>query len=365
MRVALSFSFLTLATAALAASPAAAPASSPPISSPAAAAPSAAAPADTPPDPDELYELGQSLFEQFAPPEIKEQYAFPSKQQWDEFVARLQHALANDDLTELADYEPQARAALATLRAIPGGDEYADWLQERLDYIQAAKQLKETGLLPPAVAETAPSSPPSSPASPEPPPSTTPAPPAQTPSAPPAASVAHSAVPHYDLWLKRVQDRPQPAGAADLMPTLRAAFIAEGVPPELAWLAEAESTLNPAARSPSGARGLFQMMPETAKHLGLSTFLPDERTDPEKSAHAAARYLKTLHTRFGSWPLALAAYNAGEGRISRALKRQPDATFAQIAGTLPAETRMYVPKVCALVAVRTGTPADRLPAPGA
>jgi membrane-bound lytic murein transglycosylase D len=138
------------------------------------------------------------------------------------------------------------------------------------------------------------------------------------------------------------------------MPRLRAVFATEGVPPELAWIAEAESSLNPSARSPAGAKGLFQLMPETARGLGLGTLLPDERTDPEKSAHAAAHYLKVLHERFGSWPLALAAYNAGEGRIARELAVRGAHDFAGIASSLPAETRMYVPKVCALVAVRTG-----------
>jgi len=70
------------------------------------------------------------------------------------------------------------------------------------------------------------------------------------------------------------------------MPRLRAAFTAEGVPPELAWLAEAESSLNPDARSPVGAKGLFQFMPDTAHALGLGTMLPDERANPEKSARA-------------------------------------------------------------------------------
>jgi membrane-bound lytic murein transglycosylase D len=138
------------------------------------------------------------------------------------------------------------------------------------------------------------------------------------------------------------------------MPKLKAAFIAEGIPPELAWLAEAESSLNPSARSPTGAKGLFQFMPDTAKSMGLSTLLHDERTHPEKSAHAAARYLRYLHGKFGNWALALAAYNAGEGRVSRTLAQQHATSFTAIADHLPAETRMYVPKVCALIAAREG-----------
>ncbi|QYM79073.1 lytic transglycosylase domain-containing protein [Horticoccus luteus] len=335
-----------------------APASTAPASSSSTpAAPPAETSAQNPVTPDDLYDIGQSLFEQFAPADIKEQYAFPSKAQWDGFVGNLEHALESDSLADLARYEPQTLHALAALRTSPDGPEYTDWLKERLDYIQAAKELSDTATTP-----AAPS--PSAEPAPTPPTATAPASPT-TPPAPSSTAATQPAVPHYDLWLKRVQNRPAPADAEELMPRLRAAFLAEGVPPELAWLAEVESTLNPAACSPAGARGLFQMMPATAKHLGLSTFLPDERTDPEKSAHAAARYLKTLHARFGTWPLALAAYNAGEGRVARALAAQHGDTFAQIAAQLPAETRMYVPKVCALVAIRTGTPANELPPPRA
>ncbi len=283
-------------------------------------------PSPAPSGADDLYSLGQQLFDQYAPPEVKEQYAFPSRDEWDKFAARLQRALDNNSLEDLAAYEPEARAALAALRAMPGYEDYADWLELRIDEIEAAKQ---------AVASAA---------------APAPGAPARTP----------SSVPLYDLWLARERGRPVPAGAAALMPVLRAAFSAEGVPPELAWLAEAESTMNPAARSPSGAEGLFQLMPGTARALGLSTFLPDERTNPEKSARASAHLLRSLYARFGSWPLALAAYNAGEGRVSRLLASRGASDFAGVASALPSETRMYVPKVCALVAVRTGASLESL-----
>ena len=104
-------------------------------------------------------------------------------------------------------------------------------------------------------------------------------------------------------------------------------------------------------------------MCNTAKAMGLSTFLPDERTDPEKSARAAARYLKQLHGRFGNWALALAAYNAGEGRVSRALAKHNATSFTAIAEQLPAETRMYVPKVCALIATRAGVTPEKIAPP--
>jgi membrane-bound lytic murein transglycosylase D len=280
------------------------------------------------PPADELYDLGKSLFDQYAPAEVKEQYEFPSRERWDAFAARLQQALEKNDLGELAAFEPEARAALPALRALPGYEDYADWLAARLDYIEAAKQAVK---LPPAP--------------------------------PPTKRMPVVAIPYYELWLQRVRARPVPARAEELMPILRAAFAAEDVPPELAWLAEVESTLDPAARSPAGAKGLFQLMPVTARALGLSTVLPDERADAAKSAHAAARYLKTLRTKFGDWPLAFAAYNAGEGRVRRLLAAQRTKSFAGIADALPSETRMYVPKVCATIAVRTGLTPDKLAQP--
>ena len=294
----------------------------------AAATAAAQAPAPPPtPSSDELFKLGQQLFDQFATPEIKEQFEFPTKEKFDEFMGRLQRALEGDDLAALAAYEPEARAALIALRTIPGSEDYADWLEQRLEEISVAREV------------------------------TTPVGPAKPP-----PKIAPS-VPYYDLWLARMHTRPVPAGAAALMPRLRAAFAAEGVPPELAWIAEAESSMNPAARSPVGARGLFQFMPDTAHAMGLGTFMPDERSDPEKSARAAARYLRGLHAKFGEWPLAFAAYNAGEGRVSRLLVAKRTKSFSGIAGALPAETRMDVPKVCATIATRTGIAPEKIPSP--
>ena len=281
---------------------------------------------------DELYDLGKSLFDRYATPEVKERFEFPSPERWDEFAGRLQHALESENLEELAAYEPEARAALAALRVLPGYEDYADWLATRIDYIEAAKQA------PRFVAPVLP----------------------KNPLTPPSPALT---IPYYDLWLERIRGRPLPARAEELMPILRAAFVAEGVPPELAWLAEVESTLDPSARSPSGAKGLFQLMPETARNLGLSTFLPDDRANAEKSARAAAHYLRTLHDKFGEWPLALAAYNAGEGRVGRLLKSRSARNFADISAALPSETRMYVPKVCATIAVRTGVTPQQIPSP--
>lgn len=299
------------------------------------------------PDADALLEIGRQVFEAYAPDEIKEEFEFPTKQEWDEFAARLQSALESNDLRRLAAYEPEARAALLALRALPDYQDYADWLEERLDYITAAQQ-----------AVVAPASKPRPPPSP-------PLPDKPAPSPAPTPLPVAPDIPSYALWLERMKTRAAPARALLLLPRVQKVFVEEGVPAELAWLAETESSFNPAARSPVGAKGLFQLMPETAKGLGLQTFLPDERTDPEKSARAAARYLRYLHGRFGDWPLALAAYNAGEGRVSRTLKKENAGTFAEIAGMLPAETRMYVPKALATIEVRAGTTPTALAAPSA
>lgn len=267
---------------------------------------------------DAWYEAGKALFDQLAPPEVKHDWRFPTKDEWNQFASRLQSALDNNRLDELAAYEPEARTALATLSALPGSEEYVDWLRERIDYIEAASQAAR---LPPSRSE------------------------------PP--------IPLYSLWLKRVRTRPVPAAAHDLLPDIQSIFSSAGLPPELAWLAEVESSFNPEARSPVGACGLFQLMPATAVELGLSPSGPDERTDPGKNARAAAKYLRELHDRFNDWPLALAAYNAGPGRVGRTLKKQNAKTFDAIAGDLPTETRMYVPKVLATLQVRAGvTPSD-------
>ncbi len=291
------------------------------------------APKKAVPNTDELYDLGKSLFEQYAPDEIKREYEFPSKKQWDDFAAKLQGALQGTSMDDLAKLEPQARAALQVVELIPEGTELADWLRERLDMIEAAKQLVKY-------------QPPTRPTRPGAIPGPSLPPPFVSPNAP--------GIPHYDLWVSRLRNRPVPGNAAELMPILRRAFALEGVPADLAWLAEVESTLNPEARSPVGAKGLFQLMPDTAKSLGLSTWMPDERTHPEKSARAAARFLSQLHAEFKDWPLALAAYNAGGGRVRRTLEKQGGKTFADIASALSVETRFYVPKVLATVSLRTG-----------
>ena len=155
-----------------------------------------------------------------------------------------------------------------------------------------------------------------------------------------------------EAWIRKLAARPPPARSAALLPDLKRIFREENVPPPLVWQAEAESTFNPAARSPAGAVGLYQFMPNTASQFGLRLSPDDERLDALKNARAAAQYLNQLHRRFGNWSLALAAYNCGQGRVARVLQSTGGSTFNDIHDRLPAETRMYVPKIAALIQLR-------------
>lgn len=128
----------------------------------------------------------------------------------------------------------------------------------------------------------------------------------------------------------------------------RRILVEEGLPVELLGVAKVESNLNPFAVSPKGAAGLWQFMPATARRYGLRVdSYQDDRFDVNKSTQAAGRYLRDLYTQFGNWPLALAAYNAGEDAVQRAIDHASNRNFNSIdrAGLLPAETRAYVPAV--------------------
>lgn len=164
-------------------------------------------------------------------------------------------------------------------------------------------------------------------------------------------------------WAKATASAPQPTQAETLIPKLKAAFAQEGVPAELAWIAEVESGFDPNAISRSGARGLYQFMPATAEEFGLISEAGDQRAVPELSARAAARYLARLYSRFKDWPLALAAYNAGEGRVGRLLKKHQAGSFAEIAAFLPPETQVYLPKIMTTLALRENTRLGALPSP--
>lgn len=259
-----------------------------------------------------------------APASDKEPPPLIPPEKFASLVSLLSSAGQSVDIGELAAVVPEARRAVASLGTQSGSEEYSVWMRNRLDDAEAAADAQKR----PA--------------------------PMFVPPPPPPSPRVH--VPYYDLWLERVAERPRPSRADRYLPRLRAAFVAEGIPPELVWIAETESAFDPRARGTSGERGLFQLMPGTARGLGL---LPDERVQPVRSARAAASYLRYLHGRFGDWPLALAAYNAGESRVARELRRRDADTFAAIARHLPVVTRFYVPRVLATIKVREGIdPAD-------
>jgi hypothetical protein len=121
-----------------------------------------------------------------------------------------------------------------------------------------------------------------------------------------------------------------------------------GLPEDLFATVIIESSLNPAAVSRAGAKGLWQFMAATARRYGLRVDQwVDERLDPEKSTRAAARYLRDLYAMFGSWPLVHAAYNGGEGRVSRAIQALRTMDFWEIArgALLAEETKKFVASV--------------------
>jgi membrane-bound lytic murein transglycosylase D len=163
-----------------------------------------------------------------------------------------------------------------------------------------------------------------------------------------------------EIWIKELSARPRPEAANPYVSRLKPIFTGQGVPPELVWIAEVESSFDPRARSPAGAAGLFQLMPATAKRYGLRTWPLDYRLRPDDSARAAAKYLDYLHTHFKDWRLALAAYNAGEGTVEKLLQRHKARTFDEIATHLPAETQMFVPRVEATLARREGLKLSQL-----
>jgi membrane-bound lytic murein transglycosylase D len=127
-------------------------------------------------------------------------------------------------------------------------------------------------------------------------------------------------------------------------------FEDEGLPRDLAYMAHVESAYKTNAYSRARAKGVFQFISSTGRNYGLHIdYWIDERSDPEMSARAAARYLKDLHTEFGDWYLALAAYNAGEGKIRRGLARSGAKDFWALSKTsyIRRETKNYVPAILA------------------
>ena len=134
-------------------------------------------------------------------------------------------------------------------------------------------------------------------------------------------------------------------------PLIEQIFREEELPLDLINLALVESAFKPQALSRAKARGIWQFIQGTAVRSGLKiTTDIDERSDPEKSTRAAARYLKDLYAMFNDWNLALAAYNWGEGNVRRLIEKTGITDFWQLADrpkAIPAETRKHVPLILA------------------
>jgi membrane-bound lytic murein transglycosylase D len=253
------------------------------------------------------------------------------RQKIEQLFADIQKQFQGEYVIDLATLRTSAKNILPLLERNEETLPYALWLKTRLDYLDVADELRIK--IPPPKSKPG-------------------APPKPIPNPPPQLE--------RQIWIEKLSERPWPATAKPYVSRLKPIFIAQKIPPELIWLAEVESSFDPRARSPAGAAGLFQLMPETAKRFGLRTFPLDQRLSPDDSGLAAAKYLQYLHRHFSDWRLALAAYNSGEGTVQNLLNRHKAHTFDEIATRLPAETQMYVPKVEATILRREGVRLNQL-----
>lgn len=150
-------------------------------------------------------------------------------------------------------------------------------------------------------------------------------------------------------WFSRYAER-----GGRYAPVLSKILNDNGLPRDLIYLAMAESGFQNIAKSHASAMGPWQFMSFTGRKYGLNqNWWMDERRDPLKASVAAAGYLKDLHDLFGSWELATAGYNAGEGKIGRAIKRYGTRDFWKLTKGryLKPETKNYVPKIMALAII--------------
>ncbi|MEI6196471.1 MAG: lytic transglycosylase domain-containing protein [Verrucomicrobiota bacterium] len=287
-------------------------------------------------DLEDLMDSVQQFAQENLDPDVLQALQSVDRTKVEDFLNHFEDYLKGDRVLDVAQLKDAANTILPLLDAHEETQPYAAWLRSRLDYFDAADELKS--LAPPPKPE------PGKPALPLPNP---------------------SFKTEQEIWIKKVSPRPMPKGADQFVPKLKTIFAGERVPPALIWLAEVESGFDARARSPAGAVGMFQLMPATAKDLGLSLWPRDQRKQMDPAARASARYLRQLHDQFGDWRLAVAAYNSGPGNVSRLLKRYQTTSYERIAPHLPAETQMYVPKVEATVLHREGLQLEKLKTPSA
>jgi membrane-bound lytic murein transglycosylase D len=238
-----------------------------------------------------------------------------------DFFNKLQQRFDATNIADLGSMKDVAVQVLPVLKQFDETRPYAAWLEAHLDELDTADQIQRS---------------------------------MKTNSVAHGVPVRPSLKLQRSIWVRQLHNRPWPPLARTYVPKLKEVFLAENTPPALVWLAEVESGFDPSALSPAGAAGMFQLMPMTAKSEDLSLWPFDQRYQPEKSADAAARYLRELHHHYADWPLAVAAYNVGESRLDKLLKEHKAHSFDAVARWLPAETQMYVPKVEAVVRLREG-----------
>ena len=147
----------------------------------------------------------------------------------------------------------------------------------------------------------------------------------------------------FSFWLRR---------SGRYRDAIRRSLRKKGLPEDLLWLSMIESGFDPAARSPAGAVGLWQFMPDTGRLYGLSLDRwADQRLNVQAATDAAADFLGDLHRRFGSWELAIAAYNMGYGGVVSIVRKYNTNDYwalTQLEGAVPWETTLYVPKIIAI-----------------
>ncbi len=178
----------------------------------------------------------------------------------------------------------------------------------------------------------------------------------------PSLSLPVSMNERVNRWMERYLSDQRPAFERYLAreglysEMIKEGLRARGMPEELFYLAAIESGFSPGATSRVSASGMWQFMGPTAQQFGLQIDeYVDERRDPVRATEAALDYLQALHAQFGSWYLAAAAYNAGPGRVARAVRAHSgdqageEELYWEIIDLLPRETRAYVPKMLALI----------------
>lgn len=277
---------------------------------------------------EDLLGLGQRWLEDNLDSTVLDAVRSGDSSQIDRLLQGLAQGLQGDSVVELAGFRDAATLALPWLERDARTKAYVPWLRARLDYFRVAEVFKTRSK------------------------SVAPAPGQKSVPAPNPTPKQER-----EVWQEQVRKDPAPApkGAAVWVPKLKPVLRQAGAPPQLVWLAEIESSFEPTARSPAGAVGMFQLMGPTAQGLGLKLQPKDERLVPELSARAAGTYLRKLYVQFKEWRLALAAYNAGPGRVADLMKKRRATSYDAVAPVLPAETQMYVPKFEAVLAKREKT----------